>query len=143
MGFNKKNSNKPRRIRKNYDAIMRLDYGQLFGVIKQNNGGSFTVLCSDSILRLGRLCNTMKRGPRISPGSFVVVTLRECESSNKHCDIIGYGDPPHNYRNMLIDKNAKTEIPDFEFETDNLFDEFEESNKTLGDSDDTIDWSTI
>lgn len=88
-----KNIKKGKRKFVKYDPINRLEQYQMYAKIIHNNGGSFNVLCSDGLTRIGKLSNEMKRGPRLLDGSFVVITLREFETEQKHCDIIAHGAP--------------------------------------------------
>ncbi len=129
--------NKTKKQKRNFgrfDPRDKVDPGEMFAQITHNNGGSFDVLCSDGVSRKGRLCSEMKKGPRLQDGSFVVITLREFESEQKNCDIIAYGDPPHNIIELIKrnDPNSTSKKNDVEYaDSDDEFKEFEESNKTI------------
>lgn len=139
MVKNTTGGNKTKKLKRNfgkYDAQDKIEPGQMFAKIIHNNGGSFSVLCSDGIPRLGKLTGEMKKGPRLSEGSYVVITLREFESEQKHCDIIAHGDPPSDVISILKN-DSKTNSThkvnvDVDFvESDDEFKEFEESNRTI------------
>ena len=159
MVLNQRGGNKTKKQKRNfgkYNAVNKLDPGQMFGQITHNNGGSFSVLCSDGIIRLGKLSGYMKKGPRLVDSSFVVVSLREFESEQKHCDIIAYGDPPSEIKNIFKknDHNAHKKA-DVEFvDSDDEFKEFEESVKTIvtvnkdndnskSNNNDNFDWGDL
>jgi initiation factor 1A len=137
MVKNTTGGNKTKKLKRNfgkYDAHDKIEPGQMFAKIIHNNGGSFSVLCSDGIPRLGKLTGEMKKGPRLSEGSYVVITLREFESDQKHCDIIAHGDPPSDVISILKNdsKTNYAQKVDVDFvESDDEFKEFEESNKTI------------
>ena len=105
----------------------------MFAQIIKNHGGSFSVLCSDGLVRLGKLTGYMKKGPRLSEGSFVVISLRDFEAEHKNCDIIAYGDPPNDIINVFktndphANKKSYVEFVD----SDDEFKDFEESIKTM------------
>ena len=128
--------NKTKKQKRNFgrfDAVDKIEQGQMFAQIIQNNGGNFSVLCSDGVSRIGKLCGFIKKGPRIINGSFVVISLREFESEQKKCDIISYGDPPNDildiFKKNSLNKNTKEDI---EFnDSDDEFKEFEESKRTI------------
>ena len=128
-----KNTKKLKRNFGKYDAVDKIEQGQMFAQITKNNGGSFNVLCSDGIERLGKLSGYMKKGTRLSDGSYVVTSLRDFESDQKHCDIIAYGDPPNDIINVFkkndpkSNKKACVEFVD----DDDKFKDFEESSKTI------------
>ena len=136
MVLNKKGGNKTKKQKRNfgkYDATDKIESEQMFAQITKNHGGSFSVLCSDGIIRLGKLSGYMKKGPRLSEGSYVVISLRDFEAEHKNCDIIAYGDPPNDIINMFKtnDPNGhkKTDV-DF-VDSDDEFKEFEESKRTM------------
>lgn len=137
MVKNTTGGNKTKKLKRNfgkYNALEKIEPGQMFAKIIHNNGGSFSVLCSDGISRLGKLTGEMKKGPRLSEGSFVVISLREFESEQKHCDIIAHGDPPSDVLNILKNdaKNNLTKKIDVDFvDSDDEFKDFEESKKTI------------
>ena len=77
-----------------YDA---LDEGQLFGLVMKNYGeGRFEVLCNDGITRIGKACNQMRKikEKKIGPETYVIISLRECDTKDNKCDILGFADPP-------------------------------------------------
>lgn len=140
MVKNDRGGNKAKKQKRNfgkYDAVEKLEQGQMFAQITHNHGGAFSVLCSDGIVRLGKLSGFMKKGPRLSEGSFVIISLRDFESEQKHCDIISYGDPPSEVINIFKKNDPKShKKADIEFvESDDEFKEFEESNKTVNIND--------
>ena len=127
--------NKTKKQKRNFgrfDTVNKIEPGQMFAQIVQNNGVNFTVLCSDNIIRLGRLSGSLKKGPRIIAGSYVVVSLRDFEIDQKNCDIIGIGSPPNDIINIFKKNNInKGKKDDIEFhDSDDEFQNFEESSKT-------------
>ena len=136
MVKNTSGGNKAKKQKRNfgkYDAIDKIDTDQMFAQITKNHGGSFSVLCSDGIVRLGKLSGYMKKGPRLSEGSFVVISLRDFEAEHKNCDIIAYGDPPNDIISLFKtnDPNASKKA-DVEFaDSDDEFKDFEESAQTM------------
>jgi len=77
-----------------YDGI---DDGQLYGkVIKVLGGMRFTILCNDGIERLGKTCNKMNRikDKKMAIDEYVIVSLRDCDTKDGKCDILGYAEPP-------------------------------------------------
>lgn len=139
MVKNTSGGNKTKKIKRNfgkYNAVEKIEPGQMFAKIIHNNGGSFSVLCADGIPRLGKLTGEMKKGPRLSSGSYVVISLREFESDQKHCDIIAHGDPPSDVVNILKNdqKTGSTQKVnvDIDFvDSDDEFKDFEESTRTM------------
>jgi initiation factor 1A len=143
MVLNKTGGNKTKKQKRNfgkYDAVDKIEPDQMFAQITKNYGGSFSVLCSDGITRLGKLSGYMKKGPRLSEGSFVVISLRDFEAEHKNCDIIAYGDPPNDIINVFKTNDPnKNKRADVEFvDSDNEFTEFEESSRTIINSDQQI-----
>jgi len=136
MVKNTTGGNKTKKQKRNfgkYDAIDKIEADQMFAQITKNHGGSFSVLCSDGIVRLGKLSGYMKKGPRLSEGSFVVISLRDFEAEHKNCDIIAYGDPPNDIISVFKtnDPNASKKA-DIEFvDSDDEFKDFEESAQTM------------
>ena len=128
--------NKTKKQKRNFgrfDGIDKIDQEQMFAQIVKNHGGTFSVLCSDGITRLGKLSGFMKKGPRLTEGSYVIISLREFESEHKNCDIIAYGNPPSNIINLFKknDPNSHKKI-DIDFvDSDDEFKEFEESKRTI------------
>lgn len=161
MVINNKGGNKTKKLKRNFgrfNPIDKIDPGQMFAKILHNNGGSFSVLCSDGIPRLGKLSGEMKKGPRLSEGSFVVISLREFESEQKHCDIIAHGNPSSDVINILKNDSKKSNLTkkvDVDFvDSDDEFKEFEESSRTIknnpntnpnttSNTDDTFNWDDI
>lgn len=143
MVKNVSGGNKTKKQKRNFgkfDPVAKVEQGQMFAQVIQNNGGSFTVLCSDGVTRIGKLCGMLKKGPRITSGSYIVVSLRDFESDQKHCDIIAYGDPPNDIINIFkknsLNKNTKLEV---EFnDSDDEFNEFEESKITIKKIDNSL-----
>jgi initiation factor 1A len=135
MVKNTSGGNKTKKQKRNfgkYDAVDKIESDQMFAQITKNHGGTFSVLCSDGIVRLGKLSGYMKKGPRLAEGSFVVISLRDFEAEHKNCDIIAYGDPPNDIINVFKtnDPNAGKKV-DVEFvDSDDEFKDFEESAQT-------------
>lgn len=136
MVLNKSGGNKTKKQKRNfgkYDATDKIESDQMFAQITKNHGGSFSVLCSDGMIRLGKLSGYMKKGPRLSEGSYVVISLRDFEAEHKNCDIIAYGDPPNDIINMFktndpnVHKKADIDFVD----SDDEFKDFEESTRTM------------
>jgi translation initiation factor IF-1 len=144
-----KNNNKKslKKFKKDFEVIKNVEQGQMFGRILINNGCNFKVLCNDGITRFGRLCNSMKRGPKILINSYIVLTLRDFETSNLHCDIIAYGDPPQHIINLLCDRNIReSEKSIFFDDTNDIFKEFVEQNNEIISIDrlrENLDWLDI
>ena len=134
MGIkNDRGGNKTRKQKRNngrFDPIYRIEPGQMFAQILVNNGSHFSVLCSDNITRTGRLSGSLRKGPRITAGSFVVITLREFEAENKNCDIIGIGNPSKDIINIFKKNNPTKYANDIEFyESDDELNNFNNENK--------------
>jgi initiation factor 1A len=156
MVKNVSGGNKTKKQKRNfgkYNTVDKLESGQMFAQVVHNNGGSFSVLCSDGITRLGKLSGYMKKGPRITDGSYVVISLRDFESEQKHCDILAYGDPPNDIIELfkIYDPNARKKA-DVEFvDSDDEFKEFEESQRTMvvlnsnkdNKNDDDFNWDEL
>jgi initiation factor 1A len=136
MVKNTSGGNKAKKQKRNfgkYDAVDKIEADQMFAQITKNHGGAFSVLCSDGIVRLGKLSGYMKKGPRLTEGSFVVISLRDFEAEHKNCDIIAYGDPPNDIISVFKtnDPNAGKKA-DVEFaDSDDEFKDFEESAQTM------------
>jgi len=107
----------------------KTDEGQLFGQVTVKLGGNhFTILCSDNISRIGRLGGAARRGAKLEPGVFVIVSLRDFETSQKNCDIIGTSNPPSDIRKIFKDISPGKTHDNVEFlNSDDEFDDFEES----------------
>ena len=127
--------NKTKKKKRGYSKKEILDEagkGQMFGQMIENRGGNhFTILCSDNVSRIGRLGGAIRRGARLNPGTYVLVSLREFESDQKNCDIMGVANPPADIRNIFkkINPSKNDDIVEF-YDSDNNFDEFEESEST-------------
>jgi translation initiation factor IF-1 len=96
-GGNKAKSKKRCRTKQQYVDTIDDDALQMYGQMIECKGGlHFKILGSDNKNYLGRLCNKMKKGKRLSNGMYVVISLREFESDKKTCDIIALANPPSN-----------------------------------------------
>jgi translation initiation factor IF-1 len=64
--------------------------------MKNYGEGRFEVLCSDGITRIGKACNQMRKikEKKIAPETYVIISLRECDTKDDKCDILGFADPP-------------------------------------------------
>ena len=148
MVKNDRGGNKTKKQKRSFgkfDATDKLEPGQMFAQITHNHGGSFSVLCSDGIIRLGKLSGYMKKGPRLSEGSHVVISLRDFEAEQKNCDIIAYGNPPNEIINVFKknDPNSRRKA-DVEFvDSDDEYKEFEESARTIVNVNDNINPTNI
>jgi initiation factor 1A len=121
MVINKTGGNKTKKISRcnstKFLPVDKIDSGQMFAQIIGSQGECrFRVICSDGVTRLGKLSGYMKKGPRISSGSYVVVSLREFEQEHKNCDIISYGNPPHHIISIFKKNDVKLPTDDIEFE---------------------------
>jgi translation initiation factor IF-1 len=122
-----------RKLKKDFELQRRVEDGQMFAIVKTNNGSHFNVLCTDKIIRIGRLCNSMKKGPRIGVGSYVIVSLRDFETSILHCDIINYGEPTMDIINLLHDGKKENDNINFEVKDEYI------SLRDLPPNDESID----
>jgi len=121
MVINKTGGNKTKKISRSVSTkflpVDKIETGQMFAQIIGSQGECrFRVICSDGVTRLGKLSGYMKKGPRISSGSYVVVSLREFEQEHKNCDIISYGNPPHHIISIFKKNDVKLPTDDIEFE---------------------------
>ena len=108
----------------------KVDQGQMFAQITGFQGECrFKVICSDGVVRLGRLSGYMKKGPRITVGSYVVISLREFEQEQKKCDIISYGNPPYSIISIFKKNDVKIANDDIEFEESD--DEYKDLDQSL------------
>ena len=92
-----------------------LDEGQLFGQVTKVDGeGRFRVLCNDGITRRGKACNQIRKtkDKKISLETFVIVSLRDCDTKDDKCDILGFADPPNNI--LLYFKGNNKEIENYD-----------------------------
>jgi hypothetical protein len=119
----------------NFEPIDKLEKGQMFGKINQNNGNHFIILCSDNVKRYAPMNNSIKKGPRLYDNTFVAVSLREFETNQDNCDILGIARPPGNIIEIFkrIDP-SRNHTNDVEFgDSDNEFEEVIENKKnTIG-----------
>ncbi|AYV79970.1 MAG: hypothetical protein Gaeavirus3_24 [Gaeavirus sp.] len=131
MVKNIKGGNKTKKQKRGYtkkEVLERLEPGQMFGQVIENHGDHFSILCSDNVTRLGRLYGPAKRGPRITPTTFVVISLRDYETDQKKCDIVGIANPPSDNRNIFKSINpVKANDNDITFYNpdDDVFKEFD------------------
>jgi initiation factor 1A len=89
-----------------------LNDGQLYGkVIKILGCMRYTILCNDGIERLGKTCNKMNRikDKRMVVDEYVIVSMRECDTRDRKCDILGYADPP---KDVIKSWGTKEEFDD-------------------------------
>jgi len=134
MVINKTGGNKTKKISRSNSTkflpVDKVDTGQMFAQIIGSQGECrFRVICSDGVTRLGKLSGYMKKGPRISSGSYVVVSLREFEQEHKNCDIISYGNPPHHIISIFKKNDVKLPTDDIEFEESE--DEFNDLDQSV------------
>jgi len=134
MVINKTGGNKTKKISRSVSTkflpVDKIDTGQMFAQILGSQGECrFRVICSDGVTRLGKLSGYMKKGPRISTGSYVVVSLREFEQEHKNCDIISYGNPPHHIISIFKKNDIKLPTDDIEFEESE--DEFADLDQSI------------
>ncbi len=135
MTKNTKGGKKTKKQRRNwalFEPIDKLEKGQMFGKINQNNGNHFIILCSDNVKRYAPLNNTIKKGPRLHENTFVAVSLREFETNQDNCDILGIARPPGNIIEIFkkIDP-GRNHTNDVEFgDSDNEFEEIVENKKS-------------
>lgn len=134
MVINKSGGNKTKKISRSVSTkflpVDKVESGQMFAQILGSQGECrFRVICSDGVTRLGKLSGYMKKGPRISSGSFVVVSLREFEQEHKNCDIISYGNPPYHIISIFKKNDVKLPNDDIEFEESD--DEFKDLDQSV------------
>jgi initiation factor 1A len=134
MVINKSGGNKTKKISRSVSTkflpIDKVEAGQMFAQIVGLQGECrFRVICSDGVTRLGKLSGYMRKGPRISSGSYVVVSLREFEQEHKNCDIISYGNPPHHIISIFKKNDVKLPMDDIEFEESE--DEFADLDQSI------------
>ena len=134
MVINKTGGNKTKKISRSVSTkflpVDKVDTGQMFAQIIGLQGECrFRVICSDGVTRLGKLSGYMRKGPRISSGSYVVVSLREFEQEHKNCDIISYGNPPHHIISIFKKNDIKLPTDDIEFEESE--DEFNDLDQSV------------
>jgi translation initiation factor IF-1 len=137
MVKNVNGGNKAKKQKRGYQRKMALnstETGQMFGQVVENRGDHFAILCADNMTRMGKLSGAAKRGQRLIPGSFVVISIREYETDQKNCDIIAAGNPASDVRNIFRKINPIVgDDGDIAFYTqDDKFKEFEESEATVG-----------
>jgi translation initiation factor IF-1 len=138
MGKNTKGGNKTKKQKRGGQKRTvqdRTEPGQMFGQVIENRGDHFAILCADNVTRMGKLCGAAKRGPRLLVSSFVVLSIRDYETDQKNCDIIGAGNPPMDIRTIFRKINPTAgDDADIAFYTqDDKFKEFVESEPTIGE----------
>jgi translation initiation factor IF-1 len=75
---------------------------QMFGqILAIKHAGHYSVLGTDNKKYLGRTSKAMKSRQNLPNGLYVVISLREYESTKKTCDIIGYANPPENIKEQF------------------------------------------
>ena len=112
-----------------YDA---LDEGQLFGQITKVDGeGRFRILCNDGITRRGKACNQIRKtkDKKITLETFVIVSLRDCDTKDDKCDILAFADPPANIVAYFKGNNKEIQVNDIEFIGGHNNDEFKENDE--------------
>jgi initiation factor 1A len=122
MVLNKRGGNKTKKQKKfTQENVVNINDGQMFAQIICNNGGRhFSVLCSDNIERMGRICSKMKKGKRLTPGTFVIVSLRSFEAEQRNnCDIIALGNPPIDIMELFQNNVPNNNGNDVIFHTNN------------------------
>jgi initiation factor 1A len=127
-----KTKKQSRSVSTRFNPVGKLEQGQMFAQTLFPKGDSrFELICSDGVKRVGRLSGHMRKGPRLSNGSFVVISLREFEQDQKNCDILSLGNPPHDIVSIFR-KNDTTQIEtNIEFvESDDEFNDFEEFDQS-------------
>ena len=134
MVINRTGGNKTKKISRSVSTkflpVDKIESGQMFAQIVCLQGECrFRVICSDGVTRLGKLSGYMRKGPRISSGSYVVVSLREFEQEHKNCDIISYGNPPHHIISIFKKNDVKLPTDDIEFEESE--DEFADLDQSI------------
>ncbi len=123
--------------KKERELIDKVEKGQMFGKIVGNRGEHFMVLCSDNIERRAKILAKVRTGPRLFKETFVVVSLREFESEQKNCDIIGLASPPKNIL-RIFDVNEKVADCGFEFDdSDDDFIDIAENRKAASSNTDS------
>ncbi len=127
-----KQKKQSRSVSTKFNPVDKLEQGQMFAQIINAQGDSrFRVICSDGVTRIGRLSGHMRKGPRLSNGTFIVISLRDFEQDQKNCDILSLGNPPYDIIS-IFKKNDTTQFKDdIEFVvSDDEFNEFDEINLT-------------
>jgi translation initiation factor IF-1 len=130
MPLNLRGGNKTKKQKRSrkIDIYTEVEEEQLFGKIIQNMGGHFVVQGTDGIKRLGKLKNSVKKGPRINKDSFVAFSLRNFNDKNE-CDIIGIARPSQNIIEVLTSFEAKKKTSDIQFNYDSDDNEFKNLDK--------------
>jgi len=107
--FNNGGNKKRKQKKAKQEYIAEVEDEQMFAQIISCLGGRhFSVLCTDNIERNGRISSEIKKGIRLVSGTFVIISLRSCESEQgKNCDIIGIANPPNDIVE-LFKKNKPT-----------------------------------
>jgi translation initiation factor IF-1 len=138
MTKNIKGGNKTKKQKRGYqkkEALNSVEPGQMFGQILENRGDHFSVLCADNVTRIGWLTGAAKKGIRLVANSFVVLSVRDYETTKKNCDIIAAANPPNDIRNIFrkINPLAGGDDDVVYYTQDNKFKEFEESQATANE----------
>ena len=113
-----------------YDS---LDKDQLYGQITKVDGeGRFRVMCNDGITRRGKGCNQIRKikDKKITLDTYVIISLRDCDTKDDKCDILGFADPPKDillyFKSINKDIINKVNVND-----DDILFEYNKKNNTL------------
>ena len=125
-----KHKKQSRSVSTKFNPVDKLEQGQMFTQIINAQGDSrFRVICSDGVTRIGRLSGHMRKGPRLSNGTFIVISLRDFEQDQKNCDILSLGNPPYDIISIFKKNDTTQYKDDIEFVvSDDEFNEFDEIN---------------
>lgn len=91
---NKKGGKKYKRQKKDTEPVSRKlriieEEGEEYGrVVKELGSRRFTVECCDGKVRLAQLRKGMRRSVRIKPDDWVLIGLRDYETTDDKCDIL-------------------------------------------------------
>ena len=127
-----KHKKQSRSVSTRFNPVDKLDQGQMFAQIMNAQGDSrFRVICSDGVIRIGRLSGHMRKGPRLANGTFIVISLREFEQDQKNCDILTLGNPPYDTVSIFRKNDSSQYKDDIEFVvSDDEFNEFNEISES-------------
>ena len=127
-----KQKKQSRSVSTRFNPVDKLDQGQMFAQIMNAQGDSrFRVICSDGVIRIGRLSGHMRKGPRLANGTFIVISLREFEQDQKNCDILSLGNPPYDIVSIFRKNDTSQHKDDIEFVvSDDEFNEFNEISES-------------
>jgi initiation factor 1A len=127
-----KHKKQSRSVSTRFNPVDKLDQGQMFAQIMNAQGDSrFRVICSDGVIRIGRLSGHMRKGPRLANGTFIVISLREFEQDQKNCDILTLGNPPYDIVSIFRKNDTSQYKDDIEFVvSDDEFNEFNEISES-------------